>query len=161
MTPEIRRLVSLIATALVLFIALVGFAVVLTGWFGIQSSITQAEADQAVPPAADPARYLSPGESHAVAGSNLQTRLNNAARDAGLTTGRVNIAPVDNNDPLAVIVEFQAEGEMEDLARLLHSIESGLPALIVEDVNLTPIRRSGRLQLVATIHARREPGSGS
>jgi len=161
MTPDIRRMVSLVATGVFLLIAIIGFAIVLTGWFGVQSGIAQAEADQAVPPAADPARYLSPGESHAVAGSNLQTRLNEAARTAGLTTGRVNITPVDNADPLAVIVEFQAEGEMADLAQLLHSIEATLPALIIEDVTLAPIRRSSRLQLTATIHARREPGGGT
>jgi len=161
MTPDIRRMVSLVATGVFLLIAIIGFAIVLTGWFGVQSGIAQAEADQAVPPAADPARYLSPGESHAVAGSNLQTRLNEAARTAGLTTGRVNITPVDNADPLAVIVEFQAEGEMADLAQLLHSIEATLPALIIEDVTLAPIRRSSRLQLSATIHARREPGGGT
>ncbi len=161
MTPDIRRLVSLIAIGLVLVISLTGFGVSLTGWMGVRSDIDQALADQDVPPAADPARYLSPGESHAVAGSNLQTRLNEAARNAGLTTGRVNISPVNAADPLAVVVDFQAEGEMDNLARLLHSMEASLPALIVEEVRLTPVRNSSRLQLTATIRARREPGGGS
>lgn len=161
MTPDIRRLVSLLAIGLILILSLTGFAVTLTGWLDVQSDIEQAISDQEVPPAADPARYLSPGESHAVAGSNLQTRLNEAARGAGLTTGRVNISPVDTADPLAVVVDFQAEGEMDNLARLLHRIEASLPALIVEEVRLTPIRDSSRLQLTATIRARREPGGGS
>lgn len=161
MTPDIRRLVSLIAIGLVLVISLIGFGVSLTGWMDVQSDIAQALADQDVPPAADPARYLSPGESHAVAGSNLQTRLNEAARNADLTTGRVNISPVNSADPLAVVVDFQAEGEMDNLARLLHSMEASLPALIVEEVRLTPVRNSSRLQLTATIRARREPGGGS
>jgi len=158
MTPDIRRFLSLSAAGSVLVAVFIGFAVTFTGWLGVQSGIEAAIADQAVPPAADPARYLSPGESHAVAGSNLQTRLNEAARNSGLTTGRVNISPVDAGDPLAVVLEFQAEGEMEDIARLLHGIETSLPALIVENVRLTPLRNSSRLQLIATIRARREPG---
>jgi 3,4-dihydroxy-2-butanone 4-phosphate synthase len=161
MTPELRRILSLAGAALVLLAAITAFAITLAGWTGVQDETRTAIAEQAIPPAADPARYLSPGESHAVAGSNLQTRLNEAAREAGLTTGRVNIAPVDTNDPLAVLVEFQAEGEMADLARLLHSIETSLPALIIEDVQLTPVRRSDRLQMTATVRARREPGGRS
>lgn len=161
MTPDIRRLISLTAAVIVLLATLAGFGVTFSGWLGIRSDIRDAIADQSVAPAADPARYLSPGESHAVAGSNLQTRLNEAARSSGLTTGRVNIAPVIADDPLAVVLEFQAEGELDDIARLLHIIESSLPALIVEEARLTPVRNTARLQLVATIRARREPGGGS
>lgn len=161
MTPDIRRLISLSSACILLLVVTTGFLVTFTGWLGVQSDIERVLADQTVPPAADPARYLSAGESHSVAGSNLQSRLNEAANNAGLTTGRVNIAPVDRNDPLAVILEFQATGEMEAIVRLLHNIESSLPALIVEEVRLTPVRSSSRLQLIATIRARREPGGRS
>lgn len=161
MTPDFRRRLSLLAAGIVLLVVMAGFSISVSGWFRMQSDIDAAISGQAVPPAADPARYLSPGESHAVAGSNLQTRLNEAARQSGLTTGRVNIAPADEGDPLAIVLEFQAEGELENIARLLHSIESTLPALIVEDARLTPLRNSQRLQLTATIRARREPGGAS
>jgi hypothetical protein len=161
MTPDFRRRLSLLAAGIVLLAVMAGFSISVSGWFRMQSDIDTAISGQAVPPAADPARYLSPGENHAVAGSNLQTRLNEAARQSGLTTGRVNIAPADAGDPLAIVLEFQAEGELENIARLLHSIESTLPALIVEDARLTPLRNSQRLQLTATIRARREPGGAS
>lgn len=159
MTPETRRILALCAAVAVPVLLAIWLIVTVLGWFNIQSEIEQAELERALPPAADPARYLTPGENFAVASSNLQSRLTAAARNAGLNASRVQIGAEDNNDRLLMTLDFQAEGEMEELAELLHALESGLPALIVEDVRLTPIRRSSNLQLSATVRARREPGS--
>ncbi|MEE2525568.1 type II secretion system protein GspM [Hyphobacterium sp. HN65] len=161
MTPELRRMIAL-CTALAIPLVLSAWLVVsVLGWLQVQTDIEQAEAQRALPPAADPARYLTPGENFAIASSNLQSRLTAAAREAGVTASSVQIAAEDDNDRLRMTLDFQAEGEMENLAELLHALEAGLPALIVEDVRLTPIRRSTNLQLTATVRARREPGGGT
>ncbi|WP_421792902.1 GspMb/PilO family protein [Hyphobacterium sp.] len=161
MSASPRQLISLACTGVVVLAASIYFAMTLNGWFKIQADTETAIAEQAVPPAADPARYLTPGDNLAVATSNLQSRLNSAARSANVTASRVQISDPDERDPLALRLEFQAEGEMENLAQLLHSLEAGLPALIIEEAQLTPIRRSERLQLTATVSARREPGGDS
>lgn len=161
MSPELRRILALCAALAIPAALSVWLVITVMGWLQVQTDIEQAEADRALPPAADPARYLTPGENFAIASSNLQSRLTAAARNAGVTTSSVQIAAEDSNDRLRMTLDFQAEGEMENLAELLHALEAGLPALIVEDVRLTPIRRSSELQLTATVRARREPGSGS
>ncbi|GJL97570.1 MAG: hypothetical protein DHS20C06_13870 [Hyphobacterium sp.] len=161
MTPQIRRLLSVAAAIAIPLLLLIAFTLSLVGWMNVEAAIRQAETERAVPLAADPARYLTPGDNHAVASSNLQTRLNETARNAGLSTSRVQILPEQTADPLEMTLEFQAEGDMADLTRLLHALEADLPALIVVAVRLAPIRNSDDLQLTATIQARREPGGGS
>lgn len=161
MTPRIRRLVSIAAAIAIPVLLLIAFIAAFVAWMNVDAAIRQAETERAVPLAADPARYLTPGDNHAVASSNLQTRLNQAARNAGLSTSRVQILPEQAADPLEMTLEFQAEGAMADLTRLLHALEADLPALIVVAVRLTPIRDSDNLQLTATVKARREPGGGA
>lgn len=91
----------------------------------------------------------------------MQSRLTLAARNAGVTASRVQIDAPSGEDPLLMVIVFQAEGELDDLAELIHALESGLPALIVEQARIVPIRRSTELQLTATVRARREPGQES
>jgi hypothetical protein len=161
MTPRIRRLLSVASAIAIPLLLLIAFTATFIGWMGVGNDIRQAEAERAVPIAADPARYLTPGDNRAVASSNLQTRLNQAARNAGLSTSRVQILPEQAGDPLEMTLEFQAEGDMAELTRLLHALESELPALIVVSVRFAPIRNSDDLQLTATVQARREPGGGA
>jgi Type II secretion system (T2SS), protein M subtype b len=161
MNPQVRRLVSVAAAILIPLVLLIAFAASFMAWMDVETGIRQAEAERAVPLAADPARYLTPGDNRAVASSNLQTRLNQAARNAGLSTSRIQILPEQTGDPLEMTLEFQAEGDMAALTSLLHALEAELPALIVVSVRLAPIRNSENLQLTATVQARREPGSSS
>lgn len=161
MNPDLRRSVLIGLAGVIVLTAFLAFALVLQGWLHMRAEIERAALEQSVPPAADPARYLTPGENLAVASSNLQSRLNQAARAAGLTASRVQIMPQDASDPLALRLEFQAQGSLDDLSQLLHTLESGLPALIVENVQLTRIRQTDDLLLTATIQARREPGADS
>jgi hypothetical protein len=161
MTPDLQRRLALALAVLIPLLLIIGLGMKASGWMQLREDISQAEAERVLPPAADPARYLTPGENFAVASSNLQSRVTSAARDAGVTASRVQIDPQSGDEPLLMVLDFQAEGELTDLAALLHALESGVPALIVEQVRLTPIRRSSQLQLSATLRARREPGSGS
>lgn len=161
MTPDLQRRLALALAALVPLLLIIGLVLTASGWMQLRQDIAQAEAERVLPPAADPARYLTPGENFAVASSNLQSRVTAAARESGVTASRVQIDPQSSGDPLRMVLDFQAEGDLTDLAELLHRLESGVPALIVEQVRLTPIRRSSELQLSASLRARREPGSGS
>ena len=161
MTPDFQRYSALALALLVPLFLMAWLAVSVADWMQTRSDIAQAEAERVLPPAADPARYLTPGENFAVASSNLQSRVTAAARDVGVTASRVQIDPQTGDNGLVMMLDFQAEGELDDLAQLLHALEAGLPALIVEQVRLTPIRRSSQLQLSATVRARREPGGGS
>lgn len=159
MRDGVRKWISFAALFVGVLVATVFLASSVSNWLIVQAQIEQAIAEQSVPPAADPARYLIPGENGAVASSNLQTMLNDAARRAGATTSRSQLDQGVGNNPLMMALNFEAEGEMEDLAALLHTLESGVPAIIVEEARLSPIRNSSRLQLRARLIAHREPGA--
>lgn len=159
MTPAARRLVALAAGAVLFFGSLGVLVLTALDWRALGQDITLAERRDSLPPAADPARYLITGASRAEATADLQGRLSEAAREAGIgAPGSVRFSAEDSDDPLKITIDVTAEGGMDGLARFLHALESRLPALIVSRARLVPGNEDGQLRLEIRIEARRAPG---
>ena len=161
MNEQARRTVSLVAIAAIIVVAAYLCGASVGQWFALNARIETAEAQAELPPAADPQRYLLNASSWSEATANLQTRLNEAARLAGINLSRTNIESATDADPLAMAAEIEASGTMSEIAAFLHTVESATPALIVETASLRPIRDSDRLRLTARVRARLTPGADS
>lgn len=159
MNAGTRRMIGLAALALFFAATIALTAWSAASWIGMGRRIEMAEARAELPPAADPARYLLIAPSRAEASGDLQERLNEAASAAGLTLSRVTIAPVDTSDTGRMAAEIETSGSMGELAAFLHAVESSLPALIVPEASLRPIREAEVLRLNARIEARLSPGA--
>lgn len=162
MSPDARRALSILA-GLVLFLGSVVLLVSATlDWRATGRDIAVAESRENLPPAADPARYLISGASRAEATADLQGRLSEAARDAGIgLPGSVRFGQEDPDNPLQITIDVSADGDIEGLARFLHALESRLPALIVTRARLVTGDADTQLRLEIRIEARRAPGGGS
>jgi len=162
MSPDARRSLSILA-GLVLFLgSLVLVVTAVLDWRATGQDIVTAESRENLPPAADPARYLIAGSSRAEATADLQGRLSEAARDAGIgLPGSVRFGQENPDNPLQITIDVTAEGDIEGLARFLHALESRLPALIVTRARLIAGDTDSQLRLEVRIEARRAPGGGS
>lgn len=159
MSEDTRRLISLTVLG-VLVVAVVALSVMAAGhWADLQSRIAVAENRADLPPAADPQRYLIHAGSRGVATADLQSRVTEAARVAGVTMDRRLPQPADQNDALRLIIDVEASGTIGEISAFLHSVESTTPALIVTEASLRPMREAGELRLTATIEARLSPGA--
>lgn len=162
MSPDARRALSILG-GLVLFLGSIVLLVSATlDWRATGRDIAVAESRENLPPAADPARYLIAGASRAEATADLQGRLSEAARDAGIgLPGSVRFGQEDPDNPLQITIDVSADGDIEGLARFLHALESRLPALIVTRARLVTGDADAQLRLEIRIEARRAPGGGS
>ncbi|MEN0653527.1 MULTISPECIES: GspMb/PilO family protein [Hyphobacterium] len=159
MTEDSRRALSL-ASLLVLVIAVIALtAWSVSGWVSTQDRIAVAERDAELPPAADPQRYLLTAASRAQARADLQTRLNEMARQNGVTLSRFDTEPANPDDALRMLSEVEVSGSIGEISAFLHAVESTTPALIVTEAGLRPARTEGQLRLTASIEARLSPGA--
>ncbi|HAQ35278.1 MAG: hypothetical protein CMF74_15240 [Maricaulis sp.] len=161
MNEQSRRTISLAAIAAIIVVSAYLCGVSAGQWLGLNARIEAAESRADLPPAADPQRYLLVADNRSTATADLQTRLNDGARVAGMTLSRTNFEAASDDDPLTVFADIEASGTLVEISAFLHMVESTTPALIVETASLRPLRDSDRLRLTARIRARLSPGARS
>tara|TARA_R110002072_G_scaffold94046_2_gene208179 strand:+ start:2856 stop:3341 length:486 start_codon:yes stop_codon:yes gene_type:complete len=161
MNASTQRALALAAGLVLLTGSIILLALSTMNWTGLTADLEVARAQEGRPPAADPARYLVAGTSRAEATADLQARLSDAASAAGIELSSFRFAPADENSPLHLTVDVEAQGDMIGLGRFLHQVESSLPALIISRTRIAPGSADDRLRLEVRIEAQRSPRGDS
>lgn len=86
------------------------------------------------------------GASDALAAAQVQDRLKAAAEEAGATLSSVQVLPAADDGPFRrVVLKAELEAPLPALQRLLHSLESARPTLVIDSLSLRPANRDGLL----------------
>lgn len=157
MSPATRRLVSVLACAALVAVAILSAVSTSAAWLDTGAALEEAGERAISAPVADPARFLAAGGTRAEASAALQDRLAVAARAAGASLTRVRFGAEDAGDPIRIILEIEAEGGLGELAHFIHAVEAEPPALGVTRMRLATAGDDGRLLLTAQVEARWYP----